>query len=829
MALLTAFVFILGSVGMAFADTVYVGNVGFDMDKMVNDDAYNDGFNEYFATHTNDPFIVDMAGMTFDVADYLNAPDGTSMPDFAASNPAEAPAEAVIWDGEGKPGESVGELTVENVEAVDANTISVKFEGIEEAVKIELEEALVEGENEITFTYKGQEFTWAVDYEAPADELVVKSVSAIDEYGVTVKFEATTEDNDEANVVVKDGEGNVIETEARLIAEGETTATFDFVTPFETDYEFTGVWTVNGVEYSFDAINQLKDIIDAAADGNQITFQAALDAAGITYEDELKIGDYLTAVRKANLEEYTNTLADVQEIIDEIDGTAADEAADAAKVKAVVDAKTQSQLLTALSANFDHVNPEWIVEYANHVMAGEGENAITLLELDDVKDVTVSEIQAAIYSVNEAEIEKAKVKVKTAADQAKVTALIEAWMKPDAEGETDKEEAIEDSKLAEAAYKVVEANTANRLYNALVAFADLADDDTIINPEDIKEENKDFYFKAYRDEDGKLNLVDDENDEIALLESPKAIVTKGNDLAKDAQEEIDGRITDIRLGKPGLTDGKYNYVGYSVSFNFDKVEKAAIKGVVVELYDSKDNLLSTTTGTQKVIDLANDWKRANAGVLTAPFDLFDDYDYEKDGYWVNDGWAKDVFTQPDGDKVIVKIEYEDATAKNTGSSPTTGIVEINDIANKFVDAIVASEDVAEVEGLLVDLANAGQLSSFLEIAAADRTFVAEEIVAEEEKAEWDLDDLNNYIGTDIKTNIIDAVVNAANKLTKAFVKEDVVAVLENFEAYNELGALAKLDAQKAFHALLTFDDETDALVEFTSYTAVAALVEQAIK
>lgn len=65
------------------------------------------------------------------------------------------------------------------------------------------------------------------------------------------------------------------------------------------------------VEYSFDAINQFNDIMAAAADGNQIKFQAALDAA---------------------------------------------------KVKVVVDAETQAQLLTALQANFELVNPDWIVE-----------------------------------------------------------------------------------------------------------------------------------------------------------------------------------------------------------------------------------------------------------------------------------------------------------------------------------------------------------------------------------------------------------------------------------------------------------------------------------
>jgi hypothetical protein len=81
-----------------------------------------------------------------------------------------------------------------------------------------------------------------------------------------------------------------------LLAEGETQADFEFVTPFPEDYEFTGVWTVNGEPYSFDAINQLAAIAAAVEDGNEVKLQAALDAAGITYKDETKMPQYLAAL-----------------------------------------------------------------------------------------------------------------------------------------------------------------------------------------------------------------------------------------------------------------------------------------------------------------------------------------------------------------------------------------------------------------------------------------------------------------------------------------------------------------------------------------------------
>src|SRR5699024_4438496 len=65
-----------------------------------------------------------------------------------------------------------------------------------------------------------------MNVEEVEEELEIESVSVIDSTGVEVVFEATTEDNDEANVVVKDEEGNVVETKAKLLAEGATSATF---------------------------------------------------------------------------------------------------------------------------------------------------------------------------------------------------------------------------------------------------------------------------------------------------------------------------------------------------------------------------------------------------------------------------------------------------------------------------------------------------------------------------------------------------------------------------------------------------------------------------
>ncbi len=123
LAILLSFMFIFSSVAMAYADTIYVGKVGFDMDKMLNDDAYKDKSMEYYAAHSNDDTIVDMAGMTFNVDDYLNAPEGTSMADFAATNPAVIPPDAVVWDGAGEPGETVVDKAALNAKIAEAEAL----------------------------------------------------------------------------------------------------------------------------------------------------------------------------------------------------------------------------------------------------------------------------------------------------------------------------------------------------------------------------------------------------------------------------------------------------------------------------------------------------------------------------------------------------------------------------------------------------------------------------------------------------------------------------------------------------------------------------------
>lgn len=568
-----------------------------------------------------------------------------------------------------------------------------------------------------------------------------------------------------------------------LIAEGSTSATFDFVTPFAADYDFTGVWTVNGVEYSFDAIKQLADIAAAVANENEIELQAALDAAGITYVDELKIGEYLAALDADALE----TLETVQEAINEVDKAAADGEVNAAKVKAVADAKTQAQLLTALTANFNHVNPDWIVDYATHETNG-------LLGKTVEELVSADAIQGNIYAVNLAAIDADE--PTTAAEQAQHTALIEAWMKPDAEGETDKEEKIADSKLAEAAYKVLEATTANRLYNALVAFADLADDDTVIDIEDIKEENKQYYFDVVNPEEGQYNVP-----EAGITAAPADIVTAGNTAAGIVQSTLDARIKSFtvytRQGASNSTNGPNYKLAYGSDLNVEVSEGRTVKSLVIEYYKDKELL-----GTLEL----KDPKRAGT-VGTGTLDIFGDYDSNS---WAGT-WNAGLTDFPT--KSVLKVEFDDGVAEKPF------VLTLTDEQKQpfFVEALNRTETQEEMSAAIVELeaVMTGQ-SVFTNLPSADKLIVAERVL----EARNDIED-NLVVGGITIPNTAGKFFNDENKLDASYVLEQVEVFTDARTALlNGLNGVGVEKPENINDVKVLLAEAEDVLPEYAELTAV---------
>lgn len=210
-----------------------------------------------------------------------------------------------------------------------------------------------------------------------------------------------------------------------------------------------------------------------------------MNEAGIQNIDENRISAYAAEI----VAEQPVLFKDVQKNIDDVNKAAAETADEAAVVKAVVDATNQIQLLAALEANFERVNADWIAEYAVEAVGTQG-GMLALVGptnyFGEAAGVDMDDIQAAIDQANDDVIFTAGTGLDavaaSSADQAKVTALIQAWIVPDDPATpllTPKADAIQASKEKEAAFRVAEATTENSLYNALVAYANITPDATL--------------------------------------------------------------------------------------------------------------------------------------------------------------------------------------------------------------------------------------------------------------------------------------------------------------------------------------------------------------
>lgn len=298
------------------------------------------------------------------------------------------------------------------------------------------------------------------EFPTTGGDLKVESVSAITKTGVEIKFEALAEAKTGVTVEVKDNNGNTVPVVAQDLAKGETSASFDFVTALTVDP--TGVWTVEGKTYDFGAVKQFNDIVAAALSGNEINTLAALKAAGLTDIKDENITAYVQAINASTTKE---TLADIQAIIKKANEDSISAGDAAAAVKAVNDATTQPQLLTALQNKaFARVNASWIVEY---------QTAINTAKATPANTDTVAEIQALVDGVNNTEIGDADTAATTSTEQNNVTALIQAYVADDVAPATTKADAIKASQVKAGVFKVKEATTQTTVYSALTGLAAL--------------------------------------------------------------------------------------------------------------------------------------------------------------------------------------------------------------------------------------------------------------------------------------------------------------------------------------------------------------------
>lgn len=439
---------ILSMCSSAMAATVYVGNVGFNLDTALNNAAYDTSFRSYLGTNIADGLYIDfdVNGSAVSVDAFLNSTSGQTLTQFESAN--ETVKDGIIWDGEGVPGQTQG--------------------------------------------------------------LAVKTVSAINLTGVEVTFPALTVAKTGVTVSVKNSKGAVVAVVAQDLAIGATSAQFDFVTPVLTA-DLAGVWTVGGVNYSFTELKLVQDIVTASTGiVNEVKLLGLLNEAGIKNinTDYIGVANGYAAeiVLKAPVK-----FVDVQKNIDDVNKVKADNATEAATVKTVVDSTNQIQLLAALQSKFARVNADWIANYSAKTIGGTALLALDGVVNPAHYNTTVVQIQAAIDAENATQIGLLDAAADTSTKQAAVTTAIQTWVIADDATTplvTPKADAIKDSNIKKAAFVVAEATTENSLYNALVAYANITPDATL-KASELNANLKTFYLAELNTGTNRVDLVAD--------------------------------------------------------------------------------------------------------------------------------------------------------------------------------------------------------------------------------------------------------------------------------------------------------------------------------
>ncbi len=135
-------------------------------------------------------------------------------------------------------------------------------------------------------------------------------------------------------------------------------------------------------------------------------------------------------------------------------------------------------------------------------------------------------------------------------------------------------------------------------------------------------------------------------------------------------------------------------MGYTVGFGLKNAKASDVASVVVELLDDDGEVLGTTTTTGLLTEYPDNTS------LSAPFDVFGEFDYEDDGNWDYSGWEGDVDDLPAKAKITVTFKNGVVkTAENVMLTGATGVFSANvAILNQATgyttiqDAINATDD-----------------------------------------------------------------------------------------------------------------------------------------
>lgn len=561
-------------------------------------------------------------------------------------------------------------------------------------------------------------------------ELKVESVSAITSTAVDVVIDAPKDDVLGATVEVKDNNGNIVEVNPVDISAGDTVASFTFKTPVE---KLEGVWTVAGKEYSFTAIQQLKDITDAASASplNEVKLLNALNAAGIQNVDDNKLQTYATAIVTASPE----TLVAVQEAIDKANKSDADKEIEAAAEKAVKEATNQIQLLNALKANFERVNDEWIAAYTSGAAGSSNDsvagfvfvpgtpNANTTVvkngETLGAVAVTFANIQETIDNVNDAQVAAAYNKAFTSLKSDDVAAarnLANAYVAVDADAKISKKDWANDSlDVLDALIRVNTATTNNTLKTALVALDNL---ETA-----LVEKYKNNSLGVTVADDLDIKSVKDSN----LAEYRKKLSDTTDVTKKNQREDIQKIITDVNnVADSSLVTAVQNAAN-ATPVDADKLVNALNALGLKQVAASNKDVYAANANYKTVADADAAQDEVDADNIAAIMAL--DTAAEADQLLVALNVVELKNVQPEN-KVAYAASVADTStgigSKSTLADIQTALDDVNkaELEKAKVKAINDATTATEVKAALDKLA----VTSYVDVPGADKLYIAEQVL-----------------------------------------------------------------------------------------------------
>ncbi|MCP1143650.1 hypothetical protein [Lysinibacillus endophyticus] len=654
--------------------------------------------------------------------------------------------------------------------------------------------------------------------EAPKTaELTVQSVSAIDETGVTVTFEALTEAQEGAKITVVDPSGSTVEVTPVNLEVGDTTVTFDFVTAYE---ELPlGVFKVQGKDFDTAAVAAVAAVNTA---GNVVELWEALQSTYFTGVVEENIEDY-----DGELDGTQTTVAEIQAIIDEVNQGKVDAEAEGTVVKKVADATNVLQLLNALKdPAFTRVNADWITDYSteNVVLADNTDMAPSvagLLALGSVnyfgetKGATIEAIQAAIDAENTA---KATTAVGNAegtlslSDIADAKSLVNTYVPEDVEGDTTKKDLLDRLAVHEAVVNVTLANTNAKLTAALTALDNLSDDFDVatVNPNELTRYRTDITTaKATVTNVNTATLIqgiitaangdaeDDAVDAVANVSATatsaqvKTLLTTLADRSAFASEDFDGTTVIDAL----LEDYRDAIVGAFANDPLDVDTAAEIQGLVTAAN-------SPTAALTTLVDAGNALTDADKllAALKAKTLNLTVTDANKAAYF-EDIAAVKVAAGSNADAVQAVINATDArvalNAATTDSAAQTALTKFAIATSNTTYINLSSTAKLEVAGLVLAEKPAN--------GYAANTAVTAEIGTQNTARTGLLAGVNNA-----------ADIDAMNTALKAL----------DYAAYTELSELDKITVAEAF--LNAFPQDDNGKVNYTTLTAIKADLDKVI-